>query len=102
MMSSDLSQEERLELQELKQELEEILETCQSKGWQLIHEEYVRMYDQLLDNAVLHCDTGDKWLQRRGTLVALKQLIDTQDNAEAALDELVNGEADDGRNPLED
>ena len=90
-------------------ELEAVSETFSTEGYKLIEAEQRALYNALLHSAVDSCDTGEKWLVRRGELLNLARIIAYRQAAELEIEHLPNAvfedEVDprDGElNPLED
>jgi len=88
-------------------ELESILETTRAPGFKLIMDEYRRMLNHSQATAADHCDTSEKWFQRRGEQAQLRNFLSIQENAAGALEALdeqvfPDEEAPANTNPLED
>jgi len=69
-------------------ELESILETTETPGFKLIMDEYRRMLTHSQATAADHCDTSEKWFQRRGEQAQLRNFLAIRENAEGALEAL--------------
>lgn len=90
-----------------QQELEALLDTFASEGYNIFLRDVAIMYEVLRDGAVDSCDTGNKWLERRSALKTLASVIAYSEAAKSEyehLDEAVfeDEPEHDDRNPLED
>lgn len=81
-------------------DLESILDATRHTGFKLIMKEYQLMLNQLTQYAADHCDTSEKWFQRRGEIAMLRKFLQTEDDVLAAIDELPN-QVFDGETPPE-
>lgn len=87
--------------------METLLESRDHPGTQQFLSDIQELYSIKIDTAVAECDTGDKWLARRGELQALAMVLGYMPNAERELDGLdethFSDEPEpDNTNPLED
>lgn len=90
------------------EELEELVTTFGTPGFTRYAGDVQSLYEALIDSAVTDCDTGEKWMQRRGELLAIARIIGYTHNTEAELDNIDDMRFEDELpiespgNPLED
>lgn len=68
-------------------ELEDQLDTFTSAGFKKYHEDCLGLHNALTQSAVADCGTGEAWLERRGRLLMLTEIINYP---QAAMVELQN------------
>lgn len=89
------------------QELETLLDTFNTDGWKLFMKDCNGLGLSLLHSAPNDCDTGEKWMERRGKLLQIEQVISYQTQAVNELKNIDKAEFNDEkqahtRNELED
>jgi hypothetical protein len=88
-------------------ELEELLTTYSTKGYQTLQEEHQSLLDVAVATAADQCPTNDLWQQRRGEIATLRHVIGMEGQVRWQLDHLddmvFDDEAlDNAANELED
>ena len=69
------------------EQLEALLDTFNTEGWKIFASDCNALGVALLRSAAHECDTGEKWMERRGRLLALEEVLGY---APAAMNELKN------------
>jgi galactokinase len=90
-----------------ERDLESIIDATQHSGYTLITKEWQNMLAYLVNSAPDHCDTADKWFQRRGEIAMMRKVLSAEHDARGALADLPNQRFDDEpalpeKNDLED
>lgn len=58
-----------------KDELGALMTTFATPGFKLYAGDVQGLYESLLDRSIADCDTGEKWMERRGELLALGRIM---------------------------
>ncbi len=89
-----------------KEELDKLLNTFTTDGHEIFMSDCMAVLAQLRSSAAADCDTGDKWLDRRGRIQMLETVVGYSQAAMAELDNfddlVFEDESDDTLNSLEE